>query len=258
MQGSGEMREVEHECNAVASLLEKPAIMVLGMHRSGTSCLVGSLQQRGLHLGDVQEWNPHNRKGNRESLRIMHLNNAVLEHSGGAWDRPPQQALTWTREHVVERDAIIAILRDGAGGPWGFKDPRTALTLPFWQEGLPDARLVGAFRHPARVARSLHARSRLSYEQAFELWRIYNGVLLREHARAPFPLVCFDLAEAAYLDALNRMAGELGLSTAGPGEPAFFERSLRHEDDGDELPVVPEDVTAIHQRLLRASTWERA
>lgn len=42
-------------------------VLILGMHRSGTSCLAGSLQEAGLYLGEVNTAAPHNAKGNRES-----------------------------------------------------------------------------------------------------------------------------------------------------------------------------------------------
>jgi hypothetical protein len=174
----------------------KRAILIVGMHRSGTSCLAGSLQQRGLHLGDVQESSLHNRKGNRESLRIMHLNEALLVHGGGSWDRLPEE-ITWTGEHAAERDAIISMLESGSvTGCWGFKDPRTLATLPFWYDGIDGAvTLVGSFRAPTLVARSLHARGRMPYEAGYELWRIYNVLLLQQFQQRPFPLVCFDLDE---------------------------------------------------------------
>ncbi len=65
------------------------AIAILGMHRSGTSCLAGSLQQAGLYLGEVVEQAPHKKRGNRESLVIRSLNDRLLEENGGAWDSPP-------------------------------------------------------------------------------------------------------------------------------------------------------------------------
>jgi hypothetical protein len=225
------------------------AVILLGMHRSGTSCLTGSLQERGLYLGEVQEANPHNRKGNRESLRIMHLNNAVLAHSDGAWDCPPAQ-LSWTQEQADERDAIIPSLRADASGPWGFKDPRTVLTLDFWRQALPGARLVGSFRHPAQVARSLYVRSRCAPEQAFALWCAYNAHILRAHAAAPFPLISFDLEPFAYQRALDHVARALGLA-AGTGEDAFFDVGLRTSAAPPEMDV-PEDALAIYDALLRA------
>lgn len=53
-----------------------------------------------------------------------------------------------------QRDRLIASLTCPRGTPWGFKDPRTLLTLPFWEQGLADQRLVGTFRHPHAAAGS--------------------------------------------------------------------------------------------------------
>ncbi len=47
------------------SLSTHKTVLILSMHRSGTSCLAGSLQQGGMYLGDVYEHSPHNIKGNR-------------------------------------------------------------------------------------------------------------------------------------------------------------------------------------------------
>jgi hypothetical protein len=106
------------------------AVLILGMHRSGTSCLTGSLQEAGLYLGAINESAPNNAKGNRENLAIMDLQNEVLAASGGAWDRPPD-AVVWSAEHKARRDALIATYP--ADRIWGFKDPRTLLTLEGWQ-----------------------------------------------------------------------------------------------------------------------------
>ena len=58
-------------------------VVVLGMHRSGTSLLAGTLQEAGLELGEVVHSAPHNRKGNRESISIRTLHEDLLERSGG-------------------------------------------------------------------------------------------------------------------------------------------------------------------------------
>ena len=229
-------------------------IVILGMHRSGTSCLAGSLQQRGLFLGEVYESRPYNRKGNRESQRIMDLNDAVLGSSGGAWDRPPPQ-VSWTADAAAERDAIIAALEAGAGGAaWGFKDPRTLLTLPFWRERLPGARLAGTFRHPARVARSLLARDpSMPLGTALDLWLAYNERLLAVHAADPLPLLDFDAAPGAYGAALDALACALGLAEAAPGHVPFFEDALRTSGKDAEEPVVEGRYLAVHARLVEAA-----
>lgn len=204
-------------------------VVVLGMHRSGTSCLAGSLQEHGLRLGEVHVRDPYNRKGNRENDRIVALNNAVLAHSGGAWDAPPA-AIRWCREHERERDEILMEF-EAEAGPWGFKDPRVTLTLPFWQEAIVGrADFVGAFRHPAQVVRSLCARGRMSLQpaQAAQLWTHYNERLLALVRSSPFPLVPFDLPSGEYRQRVDAIAAGLRL----PGRPAgaaerFFDEELR-------------------------------
>ena len=92
-------------------------IIVLGMHRSGTSCLTGILQGCGVELGEVFTCNPHNQRGNRENARIMILNDAILAHNGGAWN-DPVDVQNWTAEHIIERDEIINELASGGAKHW--------------------------------------------------------------------------------------------------------------------------------------------
>lgn len=228
-------------------------ILVLGMHRSGTSCLAGSLQRRGLHLGEVQEANPHNRLGNRESLRIMRLNESVLGHSGGAWNEPPER-VAWSSQHARERDLVIETLRR-SGRPWGFKDPRTILILPFWLERLGDPRFTATFRHPACVAQSLHKRNGMPPGEAFVLWHAYNRLILDQYERHPFPLLSFDQEESDYRAAVDAAARALGLPGLRRGDEDFFDPGLRgvREDHLAAYPEVPSEFLRFHDELLDAS-----
>lgn len=89
--------------------IQTRAVIVLGMHRSGTSSLMGSLIQAGLHVGQVNLSAPHNRKGNREYGRIVALHGNLLQSSGGSWDEPPL-TVTWEKAHTAEQDVIIELL----------------------------------------------------------------------------------------------------------------------------------------------------
>ena len=57
-------------------------IAILGMHRSGTSCLAGSLQEAGIYLGDVVTSAAHNQKGNRENVHSMMMCWAIVVGRG--------------------------------------------------------------------------------------------------------------------------------------------------------------------------------
>lgn len=217
-------------------------VAVLGMHRSGTSAFVGSLQQRGLYLGAHSTENRHNPRGNRENPRVMRLNEAVLRDSGGSWREPPA-AVQWSAERLDEARAILA---EYAGRPlWGFKDPRTLLTFAGWQRLLPDVELVGIFRHPASVARSLASRPNLPVDDPLGLWQTYNQRLLALHRERPFPVVSFDDDADVLERNFARVAETLGLEP-GAGESFFTEKLRGGDAEPDELPA---DVAALYEEL---------
>ena len=228
------------------------AVLIVGMHRSGTSCLAGSLQQYGLYLGRVFEWSPHNLKGNRENMGIVHLNDAVLTGSGGAWDQPPAE-LTWNADQEHLRDRIIRKLKEDSAAAWGFKDPRTLFTLPFWKDGLENFMLVGTFRHPLLVARSLQAREGMPAPLALELWRAYNQRLLGYLESEGGLLIPFDLPESAYQQDIQHIARRLGLKPSSEADaPRFIDEALKHQRLDDPTDTIPMEITRLYQRLLAA------
>ena len=144
------------------------------MHRSGTSALAGSLEEKGVFLGDVNSHSPDNMKGNRESRNIITLNEDILRSAGGSWDAPVTN-LVWSPLHRVTRNLIVDSFKDKP--LWGFKDPRTILVLDGWLKAIPNAELVCIFRHPFLVADSLFKRSSMDYEFGLKLWITYNRIL---------------------------------------------------------------------------------
>lgn len=213
-------------------------VIVLGMHRSGTSCLTGLLQQAGLELGDVVKEAPHNKKGNRENLDIMALNNEVLSFSDGSWDLPPEN-LSWNEQHQNARNIIINSYSDR--NVWGFKDPRVLFTLPFWIDGLKGVNLhyIGTFRHPLQVAKSLNARQgNLSIEKGVELWKSYNEKLFEYHKQYNFPIINFDLEPKSYIDSVLEAIKKLGiLSFSNVKGLDFFDNDLRHQIELDTCEI---------------------
>ncbi len=233
-----------------------PGLMILGMHRSGTSCLAGMLERAGFQAGKVTTWNFNNAKGNREDPRINLLSECILVTSGGSWDRPPQ-TLRWTAEHGAVRDQILDRLR-AEGRPWVFKDPRNLLTLPFWRESdLPLLR-IGIIRNALSVAQSLAVRDDMPLARGIELWTTYNEALIREHERSPFPVVCFDVQRDDFISAVAKAlasvfpdwieAGEIDLEGLG----IFVDPSLNHSqiDMTQSLRLI-RSVAGVDELLLR-------
>jgi hypothetical protein len=220
-------------------------VCILGMHRSGTSSLAGSLQEAGLPLGDVITAATYNVKGNRENKRIMKLHDAILGDSGGSWDRPPEH-VKWSAAHRAERDAIVRSFANHA--MWGFKDPRTMLLLSFWQEALSNLAFVGTLRHPRLVAESLFRRGGGSMDDWLALWADYNARMLALHEADPFPIVRFDLGEEAYRRSLSIVIDSLGLQM--PERMEFFDPVLRHHKEPPS-PQLPETVDRLYRSLCR-------
>lgn len=221
-------------------------ICVLGMHRSGTSCLTGSLQEAGLDLGDCHTWNPHNLKGNRENQQIVDINDAVLAANGGAWDAPPEQ-VTWPPGQLRAARDLLAGYADARY--FGFKDPRSLLTLGGWQSLFPTMRHIGIFRHPGDVARSLHNRSGMPLEQGLALWYEYNRRLLRQYRIRPFPLLCFDEDQSLFQGKLRAVLHRLGLE-ASDWQGEFYATELKSAR-GEALSPLPWNIRRLYRKLLR-------
>ncbi|MHA6288818.1 sulfotransferase family protein [Maricaulis sp. CAU 1757] len=221
-------------------------VLVLGMHRSGTSCLAGCLEEAGLWLGEVNRAAAFNKKGNRENRAAMDLNDVVLAAAGAAWDNPPAEPPAWSDEARARRDEILAGYPDDR--VWGLKDPRCLLTLDGWLERL-DPRHVGTFRHPLEVAASLQRRAEawngeLDIEHGLALWRAYNARLLARHDDQAFPIIRYDQDADRYLDRVRGVAGDLGLPA--PDAITFLDSSLRHE--AADAPV-PDSCLDLWNRL---------
>ncbi|MFT6301588.1 MAG: hypothetical protein ACI9XK_001506 [Granulosicoccus sp.] len=197
-------------------------VIVLGMHRSGTSALTGTLEKAGLQLGSVIEEASDNLKGSRESRAIMLLHDDILQRNGGSWDSPTSNP-EWSPVHRAFRDTIIETHKNHS--LWGFKDPRTVLMVGPWCSALPSATLVGIFRHPFAVAQSLFNRSAMPYEKALELWSHYNRHLLwHRNNLDPMPFLEFSDDGTQFTDQVKNLVHELGLSIDGL---EFFDNSLK-------------------------------
>jgi hypothetical protein len=185
------------------------------MHRSGTSCLSGSLQKAGLFLGDVSRSGPFNPKGNRENPQIQKLQDDILSSNGGLWHNPPAH-VAWSQEHYAELRKIIAAY--SSYPVWGFKDPRTLFTLSGFKQCINNLQLTGTFRNPGAVVASLahrHANvdpsTPVSDEYWLQLWNKYNVKLIETWEQNPFPIIDFDQDDASYLRSLQILINTLGL-----------------------------------------------
>ena len=233
-------------------------LAVLGMHRSGTSCLTGSLQAGGLFLGKHHTWNEYNRKGNRENQDVVNLHEGIFKTNGATWIQPRrhtsfidkyvERPLQWHQRHYARaREILTEYAHEEL---WGFKDPRALFLLDGWKKMIPDIEFVGIFRHPMAVAQSLNSRPALpiSLEQGLAMWLAYNRALLREYQQKPFPLFCFDWSEEEFHHKLNHLHTELKLKPVADDQ-RFYTGDL-HKQKVDEKTPLPDTISALYQQLI--------
>jgi hypothetical protein len=201
---------------------------------------MGSLEQAGVYLGDVNRGAPRNPKGTIESDDIKELNTKVLANTGHTWRNPPEQCAEWLDRDRRQRDLLIKSFP--TSGRWGFKDPRTTFTLEGWLEVLPNLHLIGTVRHPVAVARSLHNRTGMRLEKGLVLWAQYNLRMLDLHEAYAFPIVNFDLPREQYEESIRNVCLALGLSFSRGGH--FFDEQYRHETG-----ISNEDVSPFYLQL---------
>lgn len=159
-------------------------VSVIGMHRSGTSMVAKLLYLCGVYLGSQSELvpaTPDNPDGHWEHIGFQEVNDEILSLLDGGWDYPPPMLPDWFRDsrfdHAREKASGLIAQFEGHE-PWGWKDPRSSLTLPFWNQLLSNLKILICVRNPLEVAVSLRRRGLCSYALGLNLWKTYNQRIL--------------------------------------------------------------------------------
>ena len=161
----------------------KPIVLVLGMHRSGTSLCSHILSAIGVDMADDIGANASNARGHWERWEIVDFHDRILrlfnrDYSGRFHDFALPVAW-WADPRVAQiRREIVAFLDKRMGdGYFGFKDPRTVRLMPVWHQIFSELKLtpkvVLCVRNPAQISRSLKARDGLDLEIGEYRWLIH-------------------------------------------------------------------------------------
>jgi len=153
----------------------KTALVVLGMHRSGTSSVAGALTLLGAAAPrTLMAPAADNPRGFWESNVVMALDDALLAEAGSSWN--DWRRLPRSLDAAAARDRIVQTL-DGEFGDAAtivLKDPRMCRLFPAWRAAMQAADyrplIITPLRHPSEVAASLVARNPISREQGLRLW----------------------------------------------------------------------------------------
>lgn len=184
------------------------------MHRSGTSLVTSILQRMGLYLGPDDSFlpaAPDNERGFYEQQSIFEINEALLEHYGGAWHEIPDLPSDFTDDATLGplRDRARVTLNELYAGhrAWVMKDPRFSVTLPFWRPLLPRSTCyVVCVRHPDEVAASLAKRNSFDFGKSLALWLLYTRAALRNTASTSRFILVYGTGETDWRHQIDQLA----------------------------------------------------
>jgi hypothetical protein len=131
----------------------------------------------GDHMLGPRKSNPH---GHYENWAFIKLNGQILRRAGGDWDSPPpRKAILQAGTELSNK--IERTVQEASRGHdlWGWKDPRTTLTIECYLPFIENPHFVCVFRSPEEVARSLKRRNGFDLDRGLALAREYNTRLLR-------------------------------------------------------------------------------
>ncbi len=220
---------------------QRIALLVLGMHRSGSSALTRVLALHGLALPrGLLEGREDNPRGFWEPRAVQVFDDALLAELGSAWDDP--RPLGWPRlsaarlAELREAAAAILLIEYGDAPLVVLKEPRMARLMPVWRPALAAAgfttRVAIPVRNPLEVAASLGVRDGIGLGQAARLWLGHVLAAERGSRGLPRTVVHYDLLLRDWRGAIAPALALLPGGGAGvPDEPAieaFLSAELRH------------------------------
>jgi|GEM_PF-295524 len=200
------------------------AICIIGMHRSGTSVITRAINILGAYVGEPHDLLPpmaDNPEGFWEFRQFVDLQDKILETFGFTWSHFGSLPADWTRFAIIrpyrEQLKEIIALHFADKQLWTWKDPRTSLLLPLWQEILEELDIelsyVYAFRNPLDVMASLQKRDGFTQEMAESTWMNYteSALLGISKAKAKTAFIQYDHFLNEPVKCLNKIVGQLEL-----------------------------------------------
>ncbi len=222
--------------------INKRLIVVLGMHRSGTSTITRSLEVLGISLGNrlMPAIEGNNNKGFFEDIDINALNVEMLECIGSDWHclSPLEfKDVNQLNENGYFIRAVDLLrLKTTNSAIFGFKDPRVAKLLPFWHPVFVhcgfDVAYILALRNPLSIAQSIAERDGFSHEKTYLLWlghTLSSLLHTQQHKRV---LVDYDRLLETPKQVIEVIASQLNLKVDAKAlrtfQTEFIDPELRH------------------------------
>ncbi|MFC5469665.1 sulfotransferase family protein [Cohnella suwonensis] len=197
-------------------------VCILGMHRSGTSLITRAVKSLGVYLGEDQDFvdaNFDNPEGFWERKDVILLNERILSLLGATWDTTATLPDDWweSEEIALFHEEMQTIIREQFHTRliWGWKDPRTCLTIPLWISVLSkmevELKFIIPIRNPVDVASSLEKRNNMKFENAMGMWNLHTLSALYYTSNFQRIIVNYDRFIEEPTLQINRLASFLGI-----------------------------------------------
>ena len=213
--------------------MKKHVVVIIGMHRSGTSLLSAGLSAIGLQFGaELMGGTAFNLKGHWEDNDIVAFNNRLLSTFGMRWDSTTFiDASRWKEKEVVslvdEGIRLLSSKLQSNGNSFAFKDPRTVRVLPIWLQIFKrlevSPQFIMPFRNPLDVGVSLAQREGKPLSLSQLLWMHHHFNYLVELAESDYPIFLVDFYDFCKDPGktLNALANWLSLKPENSGVVDF-------------------------------------
>ena len=236
----------------------KQALIVLGMHRSGTSAVTRVLSLLGARLPEgLLPVDQYNESGYWEPAAIPELHDEVLASVGSSWHDVSPFPESWFRSQAAKdfQSRVVEILEREYGDSALFvlKDPRICRLVPFWISVLKGFKAEPSFvitvRNPLEVAASLKPRAGFLPSHSLLLWlrHVLEAELQTRQSRRT--ILFYEDLLSDPIQAMTKVAEDIGiywpqsLHDAKARIDAFLVQQYRHHIfDADELKA-REDVS---------------
>ncbi len=191
------------------------AVVVAGMHRSGTSAIMGILQVLGVDIGDnLGTPDEHNEKGYFENRDFEIFEHQPLMAVTGrdSWDDPPTEDSLNRTLPSFEGHLENLISKYNRSKIWGYKSAR-GLCFPDYLKKIPNLHLIVNIRSPEAVAASLEKRNGILWSRGIYLWSLHYWRLLKflSRSKIPYMIVNYDDLVDRTEIVMTRVANFIGI-----------------------------------------------
>lgn len=260
-------------------------LVILGMHRSGTSLTARWLNLMGMNLGDsLLGENFSNKNGHFEDSDFLNLHEDLLEgigeHRWGLNLRYETHNLSGSQINKIQD---LCAKKNRSNNNWGFKEPRTCLFSRYYDKILCNPFYIIVYRSPVEVADSLVRREvrrienkyknqtllgrmKIYFKKQKEIkfeknklmsylndWRIYNEQLIQLIEKTNNDYILVHIKSLPHVDQeIFNLLHKKGVSelTFKPLSTIYNSTELKSKNEDN----LPEEVLKIYNRLNELQT----